>query len=104
QLAALHSGDGFLPRQLTYRGRRLVFSWGIYTLAISSIILVIITGAVVTNLIPLYAIGVFLGFTISQTGMARLFWRAGRLKPGEVAHGLETEITFDRHWLTKFVV
>ncbi len=104
QLAALHSGDGFLPRQLTYRGRRLVFTWGILTLSISSVVLVIITGAIVTNLIPLYAIGVFLGFTISQTGMARRFWRAGRLKPGEVAHGLETEITYDPHWITKFLV
>jgi len=81
QLAALHSGDGFLPRQLTYRGRRLVFTWGILTLSFCAIVLVIVTGAIVTNLIPLYAIGVFLGFTISQTGMARRFWCAGRLKP-----------------------
>ena len=104
QLAALHSGDGFLPRQLTYRGRRLVFSWGILALSISSIALVIITGAVVTNLIPLYAIGVFLGFTISQTGMARRFWRAGRLKPGEFTYGLETKITHDPHWPGKMLV
>lgn len=104
QLAALHSGDGFLPRQLTYRGRRLVFTWGILILAFSSIALVIITGAVVTNLIPLYAIGVFLGFTISQTGMARRFWRAGRLKPGEFTWGLETKITYDPHWLPKLLV
>jgi amino acid transporter len=104
QLAALHSGDGFLPRQLTYRGRRLVFTWGVLTLSLSSIVLVIITGAIVTNLIPLYAIGVFLGFTISQAGMTRRFWRAGHLKPGEVAYGLETQITYDRHWLLKFMV
>jgi amino acid transporter len=104
QLAALHSGDGFLPRQLTYRGRRLVFTWGVLTLAICSIALVIITGAIVTNLIPLYAIGVFLGFTISQSGMTRRFWRAGHLKPGEVAYGLETQITYDPHWLLKFTI
>jgi amino acid transporter len=104
QLAALHSGDGFLPRQLTYRGRRLVFTWGILTLSFSSIILVVITGAVVTNLIPLYAIGVFLGFTISQTGMTRRFWRAGRLKPGEFTYGLETKITYDPHWLVKLII
>lgn len=104
QLAALHSGDGFLPRQLTYRGRRLVFTWGILMLAASSIVLVIITGAVVTNLIPLYAIGVFLGFTISQTGMVRRFWRAGRLKPGEFTYGLETKITYDPHWLGKLII
>ncbi len=104
QLAALHSSDGFLPRQLTYRGRRLVFSWGILTLSACSIGMVIITGAVVTNLIPLYAIGVFLGFTISQTGMTRRFWRAGQLKPGEVAHGLETVIQYDPRWRLKLAV
>ncbi|HEX2906198.1 MAG TPA: APC family permease [Phototrophicaceae bacterium] len=104
QLAALHSGDGFLPRQLTYRGRRLVFNWGILTLAVCSIVLVVITGAVVTNLIPLYAIGVFLGFTISQTGMSRRFWRAGQLKPGEFTYGLETKITYDPHWRLKLIV
>jgi amino acid transporter len=104
QLAALHSADGFLPRQLTYRGRRLVFSWGIWTLSISSILLVIITGAVVTNLIPLYAIGVFLGFTISQAGMARRFWRAGQLKEGEVAYGLETQFGYDKHWFVKLLI
>lgn len=104
QLAALHSADGFLPRQLTYRGRRLVFSWGIWTLSISSIAIVIITGAIVTNLIPLYAIGVFLGFTISQAGMTRRFWRAGRLKEGEVAYGLETQISYDKHWLFKLLI
>jgi amino acid transporter len=104
QLAALHSNDGFLPRQLTYRGRRLVFTWGVLTLSFGAIILVVITGAIVTNLIPLYAIGVFLGFTISQTGMARRFWRAGRLKPGEFTYGLETKITYDPHWSLKLVV
>jgi amino acid transporter len=104
QLAALHSGDGFLPRQLTYRGRRLVFTWGVLTLSVSAIALVIITGAVVTNLIPLYAIGVFLGFTISQAGMTRRFWRAGKLKPGEFTYGLETKINYDPHWKIKLAV
>ncbi|MBL8134739.1 MAG: APC family permease [Anaerolineae bacterium] len=104
QLAALHSSDGFLPRQLTYRGRRLVFSWGIYTLSAAAIFLVIVTGAIVTNLIPLYAIGVFMGFTISQTGMARRFWRAGQLKPGEFTWGLETKIFYDPRWWFKLAV
>ncbi len=104
QLAALHSSDGFLPRQLTYRGRRLVFSWGIYTLSGAAIFLVAATGALVTNLIPLYAIGVFLGFTISQTGMARRFWRAGHVKPGEFTWGLETKIYYDPRWRLKLAV
>jgi amino acid transporter len=104
QLASLHSGDGFLPRQLTYRGRRLVFTWGVLTLSFSAMAIVIVTGAIVTNLIPLYAIGVFLGFTISQAGMTRRFWRAGRLKPGEFTYGLETKITYDPHWKIKLLV
>jgi amino acid transporter len=104
QVAALSSTDGFLPRQLTYRGRRLVYARGIITLAISSIFVVIITGAVVTNLIPLYAIGVFLTFTISKAGMMRRFWRAGHLKPGEVAYGLETKIEPDPNWIVKFLI
>lgn len=104
QLAALASADGFLPRQLTYRGRRLVFSWGIATLSGCAILIVIVTGAVVTNLIPLYAIGVFLGFTISQTGMTRRFWRAGHLKPGEYAWGLETRFTYDPQWRLKLAI
>jgi amino acid transporter len=104
QLAALHSNDGFLPRQLTVRGRRLVYTWGVYTLSAGAIFLVIVTGALVTNLIPLYAIGVFLGFTISQTGMTRRFWRAGQLKPGEFTWGLETKIVYDPNWLFKFAV
>lgn len=104
QLAALHSSDGFLPRQLTYRGRRLVFAWGIYTLSASAILLVIVTGARVSNLIPLYAIGVFLGFTISQAGMTRRFWRAGHVKLGEFVWGLETKIYYDPHWRLKMLV
>lgn len=104
QLAALHSADGFLPRQLTYRGRRLVFSWGVMTLATCSIVIVIVTGALVTNLIPLYAIGVFLGFTISQAGMTRRFWRTGKLKPGEFTWGLETKIEYDPTWWIKIIV
>jgi amino acid transporter len=104
QLAALHSSDGFLPRQLTSRGRRLVYTWGVLTLAGGAIFLVLITGAIVSNLIPLYAIGVFLGFTISQAGMTRRFWRAGHLKPGEVAYGLETQISYDPRWQVKFAI
>jgi len=89
---------------LTTRGRRLVYSGGIYTLSAGAVLLVIVTGALVTNLIPLYAIGVFLGFTISQAGMTRRFWRAGRLKQGEFTWGLETKIVYDPNWIFKFIV
>ncbi|HMG39944.1 MAG TPA: amino acid permease [Acidimicrobiales bacterium] len=69
RLASLQAGDSFLPRQLTQRGHRLVFSNGVFALAGSAAILVVITGAEVTRLIPLYAISVFTGFTLSQSGM-----------------------------------
>jgi amino acid transporter len=71
RLASFHAGDNFMPRQLTNRGHRLVFSNGILFLALSAIVLVIATGAKVDRLIPLYAIGVFTSFTLSQAGMAK---------------------------------
>ena len=71
RLASFHAGDNFMPRQLTKRGHRLVFSNGIFFLAGFAILLVIVTGAKVDRLIPLYAIGVFTSFTLSQAGMAK---------------------------------
>jgi amino acid transporter len=71
RLASFHAGDNFMPRQLTKRGHRLVFSNGIIALALSSAVLLIATGAKVDRLIPLYAIGVFTSFTMSQAGMAK---------------------------------
>jgi amino acid transporter len=71
RLASFQAGDSFLPRQLTKRGHRLVFSNGIIALAGTAGLLVVVTGAEVTKLIPLYAIGVFVGFTLSQAGMTR---------------------------------
>src|SRR5213080_1920327 len=71
RLASFHAGDNFMPRQLTKRGHRLVFSNGIIALTAAAIFLVVITRAEVSRLIPLYAIGVFTSFTLSQAGMAR---------------------------------
>jgi amino acid transporter len=71
RLANLQAGDSFLPRQLTKRGHRLVFSNGIIALAGAAAVLVVLTGAEVTKLIPLYAISVFTGFTLSQAGMTK---------------------------------
>ena len=71
RLASFHAGDAFMPKQLTKRGHRLVFSNGILALAATSIVLILITGAKVDHLIPLYAVGVFTSFTMSQAGMAR---------------------------------
>src|SRR5207237_3057047 len=58
--------DGFLPRQFTFRGDRLAFSFGIITLGVAAGILVIIFGGSIEGLLPLYAIGVFTSFTLSQ--------------------------------------
>lgn len=104
RLAALHAGDGFLPRQLTFRGGRLVFSWGIAALATLASLLVVIMGASTTALIPLYAIGVFLSFTVSQSGMVVRLWKSGRLKPGESIQGLETRLEHDPAWRIKVVI
>jgi amino acid transporter len=71
RLANFHAGDDFMPRQLTIRGHRLVFSNGIIGLAVASTLLVVVFQADVHRLIPLYAIGVFTSFTMSQAGMAR---------------------------------
>ena len=71
RLASFHADDAFMPKQLTKRGHRLVFSNGIIALAVGRAIPVVIFQADVTKLIPLYAIGVFTSFTLSQTGMAR---------------------------------
>jgi hypothetical protein len=71
RLASFHAGDNFMPKQLTTRGHRLVFSNGILSLAAAAVVLLIATGAKVDRLIPLYAIGVFTSFTMSQAGMAK---------------------------------
>lgn len=104
RLAALQAGDGFLPRQLTYRGGRLVFSWGILVLAVFASILVILADARTSALIPLYAVGVFLSFTISQVGMVKHMNLVGKLKPGETHDGLETTIHYDPRWRLKQVI
>jgi hypothetical protein len=104
RLGALHAGDGFLPRQLTFRGSRLVFSRGIVTLAIISSILIIIFQASVTRLIPLYAIGVFLSFTLSQTGMARRWWKIGHLKEGEEVVEPGSTLKYENGWKYRMVI
>lgn len=71
RLASFQAGDSFLPRQFTKRGHRLVFSSGIVALAAAASVLLVAFGASVAALIPLYALGVFTSFTLSQSGMAR---------------------------------
>jgi hypothetical protein len=104
RLAALQAGDGFLPRQLTYRGSRLVFSGGIVALGAIASFLVFIFRASVTALIPLWAIGVFLSFTLSQTGMARRWWKIGHLAPGEEVRERGSTLRYEPGWRVKMVV
>jgi amino acid transporter len=96
-LSQLIARDGFLPRQLANRGDRLVFSNGIFVLAGAAAVLVVAFGGETTALIPLYAVGVFTGFTLSQAGMVvrhrRLRQKGWRLSAvinglGAIATGL----------------
>ena len=104
RLSALHAGDGFLPRQLTFKGSRLVYSYGIIALALIASLLIAIFQASVTALIPLYAIGVFLSFTMSQTGMARRWWKSGHLAPGTVVKEPGSILTHDARWKLKLAI
>ncbi|MDB5085316.1 MAG: amino acid transporter [Bacilli bacterium] len=75
QLAALVAGDGFLPRALTLRGDRLGYSNGMIVLAALSALLIEAFNANTNALIPLYAIGVFIAFTVAQVGLTRRWFR-----------------------------
>jgi len=86
RLAALLANDEFMPRQFALRGDRLAFSWGIVVLAAIAGGLIVAFQGDVHLLIPLYSVGVFVCFTLSQTGMVRhwfavrdsgWWWRAG---------------------------
>src|SRR5215211_5493434 len=107
RLSAMLAQDGFMPRQLTYRGSRLVYSYGIFSLAGVASILVILFQASVTRLIPLYAIGVFLSFTLAQAGMAKRWWRAGHLPPDVTPANNKHEsrhiLRYEKGWFLKMV-
>ncbi len=104
RIGALIAKDGFIPRQLAYRGSRLVYSRGIVTLAVIASVLMVLFNASVTRLIPLYAIGVFLSFTLSQSGMALRWWKSGRLKPGEEKTERGSTLHFEKHWVLKMFI
>jgi hypothetical protein len=75
RLSAILAKDGFLPRQLTGLGDRLVFNNGILLLALATAVLIIVFGGDTHALVPLFAVGVFLAFTLSQSGMVVHWWR-----------------------------
>ena len=104
RLGALTAADGFLPRQMSFRGSRLVFSRGIIALAGIASLLLIAFRADVTALIPLYAIGVFLSFSLSQSGMARRWWKSGQLQPGEEIKEPGSVVRHDQGWKHKMII
>jgi amino acid transporter len=103
RLSALLAADGFLPRQLTYRGSRLVYSRGIIALALIASALIVVFDASVSGLIPLYAIGVFLSFTLSQAGMAHRWWKIGHLPAGQEVKERGSFLRYDPWWRPKLV-
>lgn len=103
RLSAIVANDGYLPRQMAYRGSRLVYSYGIVFLAIIASLLIAVFQASVTRLIPLYAIGVFLSFTLSQVGMALRWRKIGRLQPGQESSERGSTLRYEKTWQLKMI-
>jgi len=108
--------DDYMPRIFLIRGRRLLYSWGIYVLVALTALLLIVFGGVTDRLIPLFAIGAFMAFTLSQAGMV-MHWRRqgaahGRMAVnavGAVATGITTLVVLvakfvDGAWITALLV
>ena len=95
RLSSFLARDGFMPRQFAFRGERLAFTTGIVALAGLAILLLISFEASVTGLIPLYTLGVFLAFTLSQAGMLLRWWRRREAgwRRGMIINGLGTATT-----------
>ena len=118
RLARAIAGNGYLPHAFVLRGRRLVFAQGVYALAILTGTLLIVFRGVTDRLIPLYAVGAFTAFTLSQAGMV-MHWRRhgeGRAKHsmilngvGAVATGLTTLVVLvakfvEGAWITVLLI
>jgi amino acid transporter len=108
--------NNYLPHIFLLRGRRLLYSWGIYVLVALTAVLLVVFGGVTDRLIPLYAIGAFLAFTLSQAGMV-MHWkrRGGALVHmgingvGALATGITTLVVLvtkfaDGAWITALLV
>jgi amino acid transporter len=118
RLLAILAGDGYLPRQFALRGDRLAFSYGIVVLATLAAGLIVIFQGETHLLIPLYAVGVFIDFTISQTGMIRHWlrerspgWRRrlsinafGAVLTGTVAIIVTSVKFFDGAWIVLVLI
>ncbi|GAB4418079.1 MAG: APC family permease [Anaerolineales bacterium] len=101
RLSSFLAQDGFMPRWMENRGDRLVFSGGIITLAVLSSLVVIAFDANEFAMLPLYALGVMVSFTLSQASMVRLMGRIGKLKPGETLKTQFTEVAYEKGWRWK---
>ena len=95
RLSSFLARDGFLPRQFAFRGERLAFTTGIVALSLMAMALIVGFNASVSGLIPLYTLGVFIAFTLSQGGMLRRWWtrREEGWRPGLAINGLGTLTT-----------
>jgi hypothetical protein len=108
--------DDYMPRIFLIRGRRLLFSWGIYVLVALTAILLITFGGVTDKLIPLYAIGAFMAFTLSQAGMVMHWKRQGNAPIrmtvnllGAIATGITTLVVLvakfvEGAWITTLLI
>ena len=88
RLSSILARDSFLPRMFQFRGDRLAFNGGIIVLAAVAVGLIVAFGGSVTALIPLYTVGVFIAFTLSQSGMVRKWWRSRHDDSGWVRRAL----------------
>jgi hypothetical protein len=116
RLTSIMAGDRFLPRVFQFRGDRLAFTGGIIVLAIVSSLLIVAFGGSVTNLIPLYTVGVFIAFTLSQAGLVKHWyelrdqdrgwrWRAAVNALGAVTTGIVTvEVAVSKFMLGAWMV
>ncbi|HEX9596970.1 MAG TPA: amino acid permease, partial [Anaerolineales bacterium] len=95
RLSSFLAHDNFLPRWLQNRGDRLVYTSGILMLAVLSSIIVIAFQADEIAMLPLYALGVMLSFSVSQIGMFKLMGRIAHLKPGEHMQTAVTQIHYE---------
>ncbi|MER6099585.1 APC family permease [Streptomyces sp. NPDC001728] len=95
-LASVLGRDRYAPRQLVHRGDRLVYSNGIVLLALAAIVLIVAFDAQLTRLIQLYILGVFVSFTLSQTGMVK-HWRRELATPAGAAdrHNIRRRLTIN---------
>ena len=95
RLSSFLARDGFMPRQFAFRGERLAFTTGIIALSGLAALLLFVFKASVTALIPLYTVGVFVAFTLSQSGMVMRWWRRREpgWRPGILINGLGATTT-----------